>query len=69
MDKTPVLKKFGYSVLRKPEKSNLIVSKNVKEGTLWEFLNIYSVARYQKSDLEGGPFGDIKNLRKVSKPK
>ena len=48
MDKTPVLKKFGYSVLRKPEKSNLIVSKNVKEGTLWEFLNIYSVAKFQK---------------------
>ena len=26
----------------------LIVPKNVKEGTLWDFLNIHSVAKYQK---------------------
>ena len=29
-----------------------IVPKNVKEGNLWDFLNIHSVAKYQK--LMGG---------------
>ena len=27
-----------------------IVPKNVKGGTLWDFLNIHSVAKYQKID-------------------
>ena len=29
--------------------------KNVKGGTLWDFVNIHSVAKSQKID--GGPFG------------
>ena len=37
-----------------------IVLKNVKGGTLWDFLNIHSVAKYQKID--GGPFGAIKKI-------
>ena len=41
-----------------------IVPENLKEGTLWDFLNIHSVAKYQK--IEGGPFGDKKWWRKVS---
>ena len=36
-----------------------IVPKNVKGGTLWDFLNIHSVAKYQK--LMGGT---IKKFRK-----
>ena len=36
-----------------------IVPKNVKGGTLWDFLNIHSVAKYQK--LMGGT---IKNFGK-----
>ena len=39
--------------------------KNVKGGTLWDFLNIHSVAKYQKID--GGPFGAIKKFRKKEK--
>ena len=35
--------------------------ENVKGGTLWDFLNIHSVAKYQKND--GGPFGAIKKFR------
>ena len=35
--------------------------KNVKGGTLWDFLNIHSVAKYQK--LMGGT---IKKIRKKS---
>ena len=38
-----------------------IVPKNVKGGTLWDFLNIHSVAKYQK--LMGGT---IKKIRKKS---
>ena len=38
-----------------------IVPKNVKEGTLWDFLNIDSVAKYQ--NLMGGT---IKKIRKKS---
>ena len=28
--------------------NSLIVPKNLKEGTLWDFVNIHSVAKYQK---------------------
>ena len=38
-----------------------IVSKNVKWGTIWNFLNIHSVANYQK--LMGGT---IEKIRKKS---
>ena len=38
---------------------SLIVPKNVKGGTLWDFLNVHSVAKYQK--LMGGT---IKKIRK-----
>ena len=39
-----------------------IVPKNVKGGTLWDFLNIHSVAKYQK--LMGGTIK--KNRKKIS---
>ena len=39
--------------------------KNVKGGTLWDFLNVHSVAKYQKK-LKGGPFEDIKKIAKKS---
>ena len=38
--------------------NSLIVPKNLKEGTLSGFLNIRSVAKYQK--MKGGIFGDMK---------
>ena len=37
-----------------------IVPKNVEGGTLWDFLNIYSVANHQKIDRGG----EIKNFGK-----
>ena len=37
-------------------------AKKCKRGTLWDFLNIHSVAKYQKID--GGPFGAVKKTRK-----
>ena len=39
IDETPVFKKtkFNYSVVRKPEKNSLIVSKNVKGGPFGNF--------------------------------
>ena len=43
--------------------NSLIVPKNVKGGPLG-FFNIHPVAKYQKT--EGGPFGDIKKIRKKS---
>ena len=30
--------------------NSLIVPKNLKEGTLWDFFNIRSVAKYQKKN-------------------
>ena len=39
--------------------------KNVKGGTLWDFLNIRSVANYQKND--GGLFGAIEKIRESEK--
>ena len=42
-----------------------IVPKNVKGGTLWDFLKIHSVAKYQKID--GGSFGAIKKSEKNEK--
>ena len=55
-----------------------IVPKNVKGGTLWNFLNIHSVAKYQKTD--GGSNKKIseknekfrkkmRNLKKLIVPK
>ena len=40
-----------------------IMPKNVKVGTHWDFLNIHSVAKYQK--IERGPFRDIEKLCKI----
>ena len=48
---------FSETFLKSPV--SRIVPKNVKWGT---FLNIHSVAKYQK--IEGGPFGDIKKFAK-----
>ena len=39
--------------------------KNIKGWTLWDFLNIHSVGKYQK--IEGRPFGFFE--KKVSEPK
>ena len=36
-------------------------AKKFKRGTLWDFLNIHSVAKYQKID--GGSFGATKKIR------
>ena len=52
--------------------NSLMVSKNVKGdflNPLWDFLNIHSVATYQK--IEGGLFGDNKKFANKSptKPK
>ena len=44
--------------------NSLIVPKNLKEGTLWDFFNIRSVAKYQKK--MGGIFGDMKKNCKKS---
>ena len=54
--------------------NSLIVLKNLKEGTLWDFFNNRSVAKYQNK-LKGGPFEDIKRTLKnfskksLTKPK
>ena len=37
--------------------------KNLKEGTLWDFFNIHSVAKYQNK-LKGRPFEDIEKFSK-----
>ena len=44
-----------------------IVSKNVKGGTLWDFLNIHSVAKYQK--LMGGTIKKIREKISLTVPK
>ena len=57
-------KNFTEVFLKSPV--SRIVPKNVKEGTLWDLLNVRSVAKYQKK-LKGGPFGDNKKVcKKVS---
>ena len=43
--------------------NSLIVPKNLKEGTLWDFFNIRSIAKDQNK-LKGGPFEDIKKFSK-----
>ena len=49
--------------------NSLIVPENLKEGTLWDFFNISSGAKYQNK-LKGGPFGEIKKFsEKKSQPK
>ena len=59
---------FFFEIFLKSSVSR-IVPKNVKEEALWDFLNVHSVAKYQK--LKEGPFGDIKKIAKKSltKPK
>ena len=44
-----------------------IVPKNVKEGTRWDFLNIHSVAKYQK--LMGGTIKKIRKKISLTVPK
>ena len=44
-----------------------IVPKNVKGGTLWDFLNIHSVAKYQK--LMGGTIKKIRKKISLTVPK
>ena len=42
--------------------NSLIVPKNLKERTLWEFLKLVLLQNIKK--MKGGTFGDIKNFRK-----
>ena len=48
---------------------SLIVPKNLKEETLWNFLTFVLLQNIKK--MKGGPFGDIKKFSKISlnKPK
>ena len=43
--------------------NSLLVPKNLKEGTLWDFLTFVLLQNTKK--MNGGPFGDIKNFRKT----
>ena len=67
LEKTPVLK-FGYGLmgLRKPyfETKNIHFKKSHKAENVnpLRFLNIHSVAKYQK--IEGEPFGDFEKFSK-----
>ena len=49
---------------RKNEFNSLTVPKNLREGTLWDFLILVLLQNIKK--LKGGPFGDIKNFQKKS---
>ena len=48
-----------------------IVPKNVKGGTLWDFLNIHSVAKYQQIDGESNEKNSekMRNLNSLTVPK
>ena len=48
--------------------NSLIVPKNLKEGTLWDFLTFVLLQNTKK--MKGGIFGDMKKIaKKVTKPK
>ena len=48
--------------------NSLIVPKNLKAGTLWDFLTFVLLQNTEK--MKGGILGDMKkNAKKVTKPK
>ena len=56
-----IFPEFLFEVSGKSSKSlGITVPKIIKEGTIWDFLNIHSVAKYQK--IEGGPLETFKKL-------
>ena len=64
-----LLQKFkkieGEKFLKKMRIFNrLIVPKNLKKGTLWDFLKLVLLQNIKK--MKGGPFGDIKKFSKKS---
>ena len=54
-----ILKTFRKQKLR--NFNSLIVAKNLKEGTLWDFFLLQNIKK-----LKGASFGDIKKLSKKS---
>ena len=68
LETTKALKKLKFEKKNFPNfPVSRIVPKNVKRGTLWDFLNIHSVAKYQK--LMGGTIKKIRKKISVTVPK
>ena len=53
---------FFCSIYLHPKKPKGGRTGALKWGTLWDFFNIHSVAKYEK--IEGGLSGDIENFSK-----